>query len=78
MHLSTQQTHFFTNHGLHPKFDIQGVHKVVNLATKDWTMWLANVQTQFVFNLEEVKMQYKGNVDEHWKEWPSFKIKDWV
>jgi hypothetical protein len=28
MHSSTQQTHFFTNHDLHPKFDIQGVNKL--------------------------------------------------
>ncbi len=25
--ISTQQTHFFTNHDLQPKFDIQGVNK---------------------------------------------------
>ncbi len=50
MHLSTQQTHFFTNHGLHPKFDIQGVHKVVNLITKDRTIWFVDVQVQLVFN----------------------------
>jgi hypothetical protein len=35
MHSLTQQTHFFTNHGLHFKFHIQGVHKVVNPPTED-------------------------------------------
>jgi hypothetical protein len=35
MHLSTQQTPFFTNHDLQPKFNIQSVHKVVNPTTKD-------------------------------------------
>jgi hypothetical protein len=25
-----QQTPFFANHGLHPKFDIQGVNNVMN------------------------------------------------
>jgi hypothetical protein len=49
---STQQTFLFANHGLHPKFDIQGVHKVVNLAIEDRTMSLANVQAQLIANLE--------------------------
>jgi hypothetical protein len=40
---STQQTPFFANHGLHPKFDIQGVHKVVNPTIEDRTMWLVDV-----------------------------------
>jgi gluconate kinase len=53
---------------LHPKFDIQGVHKVVNLTTKDQTMWLANVQVQLISNIEETQRWYKENVDEHWKE----------
>jgi hypothetical protein len=35
MHSSTQQTPFFTNHGLHPKFDIKGVHKIVNPIVED-------------------------------------------
>jgi hypothetical protein len=35
VHSSTQQTPFFANHGLHPKFDIQGVHNIVNPTTKD-------------------------------------------
>jgi hypothetical protein len=30
VHSLTQQTTFFANHGLHPRFDIQGVHNVVN------------------------------------------------
>jgi hypothetical protein len=41
MHSSTHSA--FANHGLHPKFDIQGVHKVLNLIGEDQTMWLANV-----------------------------------
>jgi len=44
MHSSTYQTPFFANHGLHPKFDIQGVHKIMNLVTKDWAMWLVDVR----------------------------------
>jgi hypothetical protein len=35
MHLAMHQTPFFANHGLHPRFDIQGVNNVVNLAAKD-------------------------------------------
>jgi hypothetical protein len=54
MHSSTQQTFFFANHGLHPKFDIRNVHKVVNPITKDQTMWLANVQTQLVSNFKKM------------------------
>jgi len=53
MHSSTWQTLFFANHGLHPKFDIQGMHKVVNLIVEDQTMWLIDVRAQLV--------------DEHWK-----------
>jgi hypothetical protein len=34
-----------------------------------------NIQAQFVFNLEETQKQYKDNVDEHWKEQSSFKVK---
>ncbi len=78
VHSSTQQTPFFVNHGLHPKFDIQGVHKVVNLAVEDWTMWLVDVWAPLVSNLEKTKGQYKDNVDEHWKEQPSFKVGDQV
>jgi hypothetical protein len=35
VHSSTQQTPFFANHDLHPKFDIQGVRKVMNLTIED-------------------------------------------
>jgi hypothetical protein len=48
-----QQTPFFANHGLHPKFDIQGVNNVVNPVIEDRTTWLANIWAQLVFNLEE-------------------------
>jgi hypothetical protein len=41
-------------------------------------MWLTVVQTQLVFNLEETQRWYKENVDEHWKEQPSFKVEDQV
>jgi hypothetical protein len=37
-----------------------------------------NIQAQFVFNLEETQKQYKDNVDEHWKEQSSFKVKNQV
>jgi hypothetical protein len=37
-------------------------------------MWLVEVQTQLVFNLEKTQKQYKENVDEHQKEQPSFKV----
>jgi hypothetical protein len=63
---------------LHPKFDIQGVHKVMNLAVKDGAMWLANVWVQLVSNLEEAQKWYKENVNEHRKEQPSFKVRDQV
>jgi hypothetical protein len=55
MHSSTQQTPFFVNHGLHPKFDIQGVDKVVNPIVEDRTMWLAHVRIQLVSNLEKTQ-----------------------
>jgi hypothetical protein len=38
VHSSTHQTSFFANHGLHPMFDIQGVHKVMNPTAKDRTV----------------------------------------
>jgi hypothetical protein len=38
---------------LHPKFNIQGMHKIMNPTTKDETIWLADVWTQFIFNLEK-------------------------
>jgi hypothetical protein len=43
IHSSTQQTLLYTNHDLHPKFDIQGVNKIMNPTTKDWVVCLANV-----------------------------------
>jgi hypothetical protein len=43
VHSLTQQTPFFANHGLHSKFDNQGVHKIVNLTIKNQAMCLANV-----------------------------------
>jgi hypothetical protein len=55
IHFLTQQTHFFANHGLHPRFDIQGVNKIVNPIAKDQIVWLANIWAQLVFNLEEVQ-----------------------
>jgi gluconate kinase len=45
MHSTTQQTPFFTNHGLHPRFDIQGVNNVMNLTVEDQAMWLVNIRT---------------------------------
>jgi hypothetical protein len=63
IHSSTQQSFSYAKHGLHPKFDIQGVHKVMNLLVKDWTMWLADVWVQFVTNLEEAQRWYKENVN---------------
>jgi len=39
-------------------------------------MWLADVQTQFVSNLEKTQRRYKENVDEHQKEQPNFKFGD--
>jgi hypothetical protein len=43
MHLVMQQTPFFTNHGLHPMFNIQDVNNVVNHAVKDQVVRLANI-----------------------------------
>jgi hypothetical protein len=37
-------------------------------------MWLVNVRTQLVSNLEETQRRYKKNVDEHQKEQPNFKV----
>jgi len=37
-----------------------------------------NIQAQLVFNLEETQRWYKDNVDEHWKEQSSFKVKNQV
>ncbi len=57
MHSSTQQTFFFVYHGLHPKFDIEGVNKIMNLVVKDQAMWLA----MFEFNLYLTLNKHKGN-----------------
>jgi hypothetical protein len=78
VHSSTQQTPIFANHGLYPKFDIQGVHKVMNPTTKDWAMWLTNVWVQLVSNTEEARKWYKENVNEHQKEQPNFKVENQV
>jgi hypothetical protein len=74
VHSLTQQTSFSTNHGLHPKFDIQGVNKIVNLEAENWIMWLVNTRTQLVFSPEEAQKWYKENVNEHHKEQPNFKV----
>jgi hypothetical protein len=55
MHLTTQQTLLFANHGLHPRFDIQGVNNVVNHATKDRIAWPIDIRTQLVSNLEKAQ-----------------------
>jgi gluconate kinase len=55
MHLVMQQTPFFANHGLHPRFDIQGVNNVMNFIVEDRTMWLVDIRTQLVSNLEEAQ-----------------------
>jgi hypothetical protein len=78
VHSSTQQIRLFANNGLHPKFDIQGVHKVMNLVGESQTMWLADVRTQLVSNLEETPRPYKDNVDECQKEQPGFEVNDQV
>jgi hypothetical protein len=39
-------------------------------------VWLVNIQTQLVFNFEEVQRRYKENVNEPPKEQPSFKVDD--
>jgi len=36
-----------------PSFDIQGVHKIVNLVVEDQAMRLTNVWIQFASNIEE-------------------------
>jgi hypothetical protein len=63
---------------LHPKFDIQGVQKVMNLAIKDRAMWLVDVWSQFLSKFEEAQKWYKTNVDEHQKVQPNFKVGDYV
>jgi hypothetical protein len=76
VHSSTQQTHLFANNDLHFKFNIQGVHKVMNPIVKDRVMWLANVWAQLVLNLKYAQRRYKENANEYWKEQPSFKVED--
>jgi len=78
MHSTTQQTPFFSNHGLHPRFDIQSVNNVMNPATEDQIVWLADIQTQLVSKLEEVQRRYKENVNEHYKDQSNFKIRDQI
>ncbi len=68
MHSPMQQTLFFANHGLYPKFDIQGINNVVNPTIEDQAMWLLNIWTQLVSNLEEAQRQYRENVNEHYKD----------
>jgi hypothetical protein len=55
MHLAMQQTPFLANHGLHPKFYIQGVNNVVNPIVEDRIVWLADIRAQLVSNLEEAE-----------------------
>jgi hypothetical protein len=50
----------------------------MNPATIDQAMWLVDVWTQLVYNLQEAQKQYKENVDEHQKEQPNFKVGDQV
>jgi hypothetical protein len=57
VHSSTQQIFFFVYHGLHPKFDIKGVNKIMNLVVKDQAMWLA----MFEFNLYLTLNKHKSN-----------------
>jgi hypothetical protein len=52
MHSTMQQTPFFANHGLHLRFDIQGVNNVMSLVVENRVVWLVNIQTQLVSNLE--------------------------
>jgi len=78
VHSLTQQTPFSANHGLHPKFDIQGVNKIVNPTIENWIMWLANIRTQLVSSLEKTQRWYKEDVNEQHKEQPSFKVGDQV
>jgi hypothetical protein len=59
---------------LHPKFDIQRVNEIVNPTFEDWVMWLVNIWTQLVSSLEEAQRWYKENVNDHYKEQPSFKV----
>jgi hypothetical protein len=67
IHSSTQQTPLFSNHGLHPKFDIQSVNNFVNLATKNRAMWLVDIQMQLGSKLRNVQKYYKENVNDSHK-----------
>ncbi len=78
MHLAMQQTPLFANHGLHLRFDIQGVNNVMNHVVENRTTWLTDIQTQLVSNHEEVRKRYKENVDKHHKDQPNFKVGDQV
>jgi hypothetical protein len=50
----------------------------MDLIVEDQTMWLVDIQVQFVLNLEEAQRRYKENVDQHRKEQPSSNVKDQV
>jgi hypothetical protein len=43
IHSTTHQTSLFANHGLHPRFDIQGVDNVMNPVVEDQIAWLTNI-----------------------------------
>ncbi len=55
MHLAMQQTPFFANHYLHPKFGIQGINNVMNPTNEDQVAWLVDNRTQLVSNLKEAQ-----------------------
>jgi hypothetical protein len=48
----------------------------VNSTTKDWVVWLVNIQTQLVFNFKETQIWYKENVDVYYKDQPNFKVRN--
>ncbi len=48
------------NHGLHPKFDIQCLNKVINPVIDDQAMWLTNVQAQLLSNFEKTQKAIQG------------------
>jgi len=50
-----QQTPFFANHCLHPKFGIQGINNVMNPTDEDQVAWLVDIQAQLVSNLKEAQ-----------------------
>jgi len=43
MHSTMQQTPIFVNHGLYPKFDIQGANNDVNPTVLDQDVWLEDI-----------------------------------